>query len=317
MSNSKTTNAEPGTGASEQSASDPAMEESQDLIDLYDGESLTENEATAQTRRALTRRITIAGHQQSGKTTLIASIYDCFNRASFAGYLFAGSRTLCGFERLCHLSRTCSERTEPVTQRTSRFHGHRFLHLCLRAEKDSSYVRDILFSDIAGEEFEHAIDSDHDALRLSFIQNSDHVAILVDGARLVNKADRQVERYFVDALMDSLLKVGLLHGQSRVDVLFTKDDLISSYPECASFVQKVRDSLFMAYSGVLHRLRFHHVCCRDPRGVRPVADGVDALLATWVSDPLLVVPVDAQLPHQTPTEFDRFYQRTLPDDFVK
>jgi hypothetical protein len=67
-----------------------------------------------------------------GKTTLLASLHDAFQRKPFAGFLAAGSRTLLGFEERCFDSRAPSEAQEPKTLRTTPAEVLLFYHMWLR-----------------------------------------------------------------------------------------------------------------------------------------------------------------------------------------
>jgi hypothetical protein len=78
---------------------------SQDLVDLPSGEALTERQAAEVARDELSKVIIIAGPFNSGKTTILTSLFEAFQEAPFGNFQFRGSRTLFGFERRCHLGR--------------------------------------------------------------------------------------------------------------------------------------------------------------------------------------------------------------------
>ena len=84
------------------------------FVQLHEGDDLTISKASKITRSCVTRFITLAGAAESGKTTLLASIYECFQKGGFADYYFAGSLTLPGYEKRCHLSRIESGLSESV-----------------------------------------------------------------------------------------------------------------------------------------------------------------------------------------------------------
>jgi hypothetical protein len=87
-------------------------------IDLPLGEELDLNGAAEIMGASLSRVIVVAGDVNSGETTLIAALYDKFNEAPFANYLFAGSKTLVAMERRSHLARLTSGALRPNTERT-------------------------------------------------------------------------------------------------------------------------------------------------------------------------------------------------------
>jgi ATPase subunit of ABC transporter with duplicated ATPase domains len=71
-------------------------------IRLYSGEELSLKDVNLVTHKYLYKLILIIGDTDSGKTTLLATLYDLFQIAPFKDYLFAGSLTQIGFETRCH-----------------------------------------------------------------------------------------------------------------------------------------------------------------------------------------------------------------------
>jgi Double-GTPase 2 len=104
------------------------------LINLPSGKPLRSTEATNLLRAQPTPVVLLAGAAKSGKTTLLASLHDCFQWGPFAGYLAAGSETLLGFEEQCFDSRVASGAEKPSTGRTSLEAGQQFYHLRVRHE---------------------------------------------------------------------------------------------------------------------------------------------------------------------------------------
>jgi len=103
-------------------------------IQLDSGEPLDRETAASLQRRRLSRAIGLIGPNDSGKTSLIASLYDLFQSGPVSGVSFAGSNTLIGFEKVCHLARAVSRRVKPHTQRTSVGADATFFHLDLHQE---------------------------------------------------------------------------------------------------------------------------------------------------------------------------------------
>jgi len=126
-------------------------------LELPSGEPLSVAAATDILRAHANRVIAVIGPMESGKTTLVASLYDVFQNGLFGGFSFMSSETLPAFEQRCHLARAASNRTTPNTERTSRSHGLKFYHLGLSLD----HVRrvDLLLSDRSGEDFRVAADS--------------------------------------------------------------------------------------------------------------------------------------------------------------
>lgn len=157
----------------------------------------------------------------SGKTTLIAAIYEIARRGLFPSISFAGSESIFGFEQRCHLSRAVSDRLTPDTQRTRRRAGLAFLHLDLVLYGSR---RDFYFADRSGETYEALISNPSSASTLPEIVRSDQIWILVDGDRL--KSGRhaviaETRRLFLALAQEVELSTKV------VRILITKSDLLT------------------------------------------------------------------------------------------
>src|SRR5258706_16328307 len=102
-----------------------------DLLGLPRGEGyrLDSGGANEVTAQSLTNVILFAGTAESGKTTLLATLYLLFQKGPFATFSFAGSRTLVGFERRVHNARLSSKLSIPRTERSK---SSELLHLPVR-----------------------------------------------------------------------------------------------------------------------------------------------------------------------------------------
>ena len=152
-------------------STEPVEEKSTD-VDLPHGDSLQPNESIAISCASPTRFIIVAGAAESGKTTLVGSIFERFRLGVFGGYRFAGSQTLRGFERICHPGRVASGNTIPQTERTKLPLGRQLLHLRFRKLDGSLPCQDLLISDLSGEEFDNAKDFGSDARNLSIVRSA-------------------------------------------------------------------------------------------------------------------------------------------------
>ncbi len=308
-------------GATEQDAegkTNGKLGPSPGLVNLADGEDLDPQSASRVTREALTRVIILAGPADSGKTTLLISVYDRFQRGEFAGYIFAGSQTLLGFERRCHFGRIASGRATPETPRTPQSLGHRFLHLRVRPADLACGAQDLLFSDMAGEWFRLARDSTEECKRLALLMRADHFVVLVDGAKLVEPEQRHAVANDASLLLRSCLDAGMLGVQSLVDVLFTKWDLVvtsGSTDEIERFTAGLRQRLQDRFAGRLQRLRLFEVAARPvPESRLEFAYGLPRVFPAWVEES----PISRSAKPGVPvvpgamSEFARYLRRRLP-----
>jgi hypothetical protein len=195
------------------------------IISITDGKSLSLREASEIIREENTLLFTIAGPQESGKTTILASIWELILNGEFGDYLFAGSKTLPGFEKRCFESRISSGRHIATTQHTG-LAENSILHLKMRKSDLNEEATNILFSDLAGERYRLAKDSLLEAKKMNLIPRSDHFILLIDGGKIIDKSKRQEAISDTRLILRSFLDSGMLNKNSFIDIVFSKWDLI-------------------------------------------------------------------------------------------
>jgi len=289
------------------------------VVSLPDAGDLDPRSAAEITRAALTRLIIIAGEAESGKTTLLASIHQKLNEGPFAGYLFAGSQTLFGWERRCHLARIASGRSSPDTERTLGL-KHTLLHLRVRRSDLSMPGQDILFTDISGELFRRVRDSGEECRRLSILRRADHFVLTLDGDKL-SRSDVRQEAFHNGALiLRSCCDEGMLTSNSFVDVLFTKYDLLKPKEDedgsTRDFLEHIAQNLRDRFEKRVSRLRFFRVAARSDTGNLEEAYGLPDILPSWIED----TPFGSKITPDSTTlrgsllirEFDKYLTKRLP-----
>lgn len=271
---------------------------------LPDGDTLSAGDGGAIVRSAPTSVVVVAGPAQCGKTTLVAGLYELFHRGPFGGFLFAGSRTLPGFERRCHLARIASGREAPDTERTVRSEGTDLLHLRLSAQDDSG-IFGILFSDIYGEAFRRAADAAEECQQFTILKRADHVSVLVDGEKVANNRERQSAFSSADDLIGQCLDCGMFNTASSIQVVVTKWDLLLGNASAEQFVHEKLAWLNSRYASKLGELTSHKL------SIRPTKEGIDAgygmaeLLKKWTRVRWPIPTTPAKPVRRYLTEFDR------------
>ncbi len=266
-----------------------------DVLDAAEGGEIV--------RASPTSIVVVAGPARCGKTTLVGGLYELFHRGPFGGYRFAGSRTLPGFERRCHLARIASGLETPDTERTLRSEGKDLLHLRL-AEEDGCF-RGILFSDIYGEAFRRAADVTEECQKFTVLKRADHVAVLVDGAKAANKTERQAAFSSADSLIRQCLDCGMFDGESSVQVVVTKWDLVAENTGNEVFVDGKLGWLDGRYASRLGSLTSHKVSIRPVNGGLTPGHGMADLLRRWTEIRWRLPSIPAGGPRPFRTEFDR------------
>ena len=265
------------------------------------------------------RLIIIAGQADSGKTTLVTSFYLRFRGGPFAGYSFAGGRTLHALEERSHESLTMSGMSSPETKRTIQSEENRFLHLRVYREGKSKTFQDILFSDWPGETFRRAKELHEEMKRLELLRYCDRLAILIDCERLLAPSRRHREQSDADLFIKRAIDTGMLSPKAYVDVVFSKWDVVETTKggnDAELFSQNLIENFSMKYSDRLGMLAFWKIAARPSRSPgQPPADHYqfEALFQSWVeSSPLSSPPVAGSLNEELITrEIDQYQLGTV------
>ena len=219
-----------------------------------------------------------------GKTTLIATIYDQFQLGTFAGWLFAGSETLLGFERRSHLSRLTSGEATATTERTKIGEGERYLHLRVQDDAQAHRVNEILVADISGEVFTRLLDRPEGTADVASLGAAHVLGFLVDGERLASNKYRHSVSQDTRMLLRTVVQ-GLRGSQvPLLQLIVTKWDLLAG--SGGSDEAAVRSELagILPAASPAYQVGGVFVTAARP-GARdvPWAYGCGALLSSWAS----------------------------------
>lgn len=282
-----------------------------EFVDLPSGEALTSEQAAEVARDELTKVVVVAGPVDSGKTTILTSLFELFLEAPVSNFEFRGSRTLVGFERRCHDGRAQSGRSVAQTPHTSRREGVVFLHLGLSSgESGLRQQSSLLITDISGELFKQIRDSSESARGLMCLKRADHLCLALDGEKLVDAATRQVARNDCRSTLRSIVEAKVLPAACTIDVAITKWDVVVSAMQQDEalnlFIEETR-ALLSRTAVEQGSVRFFEVAARPTSKALPFAHGVPTLLRAWVRDD--VVLTHSPLPvirHAQEREMARF-----------
>lgn len=257
--------------------------------------------------------VAIIGDRDSGKTTLISTIYDRYLRGPFAGYAFAGSRTLISLERRSHDSRVASGRIRPETPRTSIAEGLRFFHLALVQGEQQELRRDLMLADRSGETYRSARGNSALVADLIEVKKADYIVLLLDGGRVANSEERSGAMQATRQNLRALLDGGALDSSAVVQVVTTKIDLFVDHPERDEInrhMQSFCNRLLQDFGSRVYKLTFWEIAARAPDPEFESALGVEALICSWLNgagrqSPSVIRPI---VPLKS--EFDRLLMRT-------
>ena len=283
--------------------------------ELHHGDPMTLHEASVITVSGPSRLIVLAGERDSGKTTLLASLYENFLKGPFCGFLFAGSLTLPGFEQRCFDARVDSGRDAAHTPHTSLRLGLRVLHLDL-VHQEAGHRWNLLFGDLAGEWYRYSRESTADAQRLRVLHRADRVCLLLDGEKLANVVKRHGEVDDAEGTLRSLLEAEVLGSYSRIDVACSKWDLVHGDQAASRFVDLAFERIRGAFEKDFAELRFSRIAARpaEVTSAVPFGFGLAGLLERWALPDLPMERIETPLPAAQPSEreFTRFARRFPP-----
>lgn len=282
-------------------------------VHLPHGEAMSCSDANEVTRARETSLVVVAGSPESGKTTLLASLLHCFQRGPFAEHWFAGSLTLVGFDRRCHLSRTRSQLTKPNTPRTNPRDPRRILHLRLRTPRGQ--LKDVLLTDISGEDYDDIRHSVDECRQFELFSRPDYIVLLVDGERLAHSGERHAARIEALQMLQCMFDAGHLHACTWLDVVVAKTDLMTS-DTAHRFADKLLLDIEERYRRFLLQLRCQKIAARPDveTDEHPLGCGVAELFPAWLNRRVKDIDLRQRFRGQVPeSEFDWFLERFSPD----
>jgi hypothetical protein len=231
---------------------------------FYDGHFIDLAQSDEITSEVPTQLIILAGATSSGKTTLLACIYESFQNNTFAGYSFSGSKTLPGFEERCRLARIASDRSRPDTERTKTSERIELLHLKV-TNLNTGEKSNLLFTDLSGERYRIIKDSTEECRKLKILLRADHFTILMDGELLSNIKERHKAYDACRSLLRSVCDAGMIGKQNYVEIVFSKWDLIEPHRrkfDKNEFIDYVIQLLKEEFSEKFRQLDFLKIAAR-------------------------------------------------------
>lgn len=259
-----------------------------DTPDPFDGTYLPKALALTRDRadRVLTifpsRMIGIIGVHDSGKTSIIAGLYDLFQIGPVADITFAGSSTLHGLEQICHDARVASERNEPHSERTKRGEV-RFYHIDVCRQ---GVLQSFLIADRSGEEYEEVADLAVNASAMFELRRADVITVLVDGVRLANPAERADAMGAIPLIIQGMVENGAFARMPSLAVVLTKDDAVQSSPHkdrVERDFKAIIERLELLYSDYFAEIQGFRTSASPKDAAIPRGMGLADLIKFWLS----------------------------------
>lgn len=222
---------------------DEPSDDDEDAIELESGLRLSSAQCLTTVASTPSRIISLIAPRKAGKTSLIAGMYEMFLENRAGDILFYGSRTIMGFERLCHLSRAVSGATSPDMERTRHAEGLGYFHIDVLADDKRLAV---LLADRPGETFVIASRSIAEMEKLTEVGSASTILYLVDGEMLASDSQKATPKALAVQIFDALESTGLLNAKPALALVLTKSDLLAAPGDPAVFGRFDRVTEFLA-----------------------------------------------------------------------
>jgi hypothetical protein len=249
---------------------------------LSKGEAVSGDELAKVMRREEATVVLLAGPVKCGKTTVLVALYELFNEGPVGGLMFAGSETLAGFERICHLGRAASGERPATTGRTNPSDIAGFLHLRV-ADRSTERITSVLASDVTGEAFTEARDvSDPLKLPSAYWKRANVLCVLLDGEKIASSTKRHAVRAGARTTLSGILGANLLRPDCRLSVITTKWDLCHT-SDSQRYVADTEAELESKFAARFQSFSTFHIAARPRAASVPFAYGVPSLLTHWIA----------------------------------
>nr|WP_315487993.1 hypothetical protein [uncultured Rhodoferax sp.] len=239
------------------------------------------------------RVIAIVGSFGSGKTSLIAGLYDLFQSGPVSQVAFCQSYSLHAFEEAVHYSRAVSRQKAPETNRTP-IGQVRFYHLEL-VDLVTSAAPTVLLGDRAGEEYLGARNDPDSAREFPELARSDVLTVLADGERLMDSGQRHNVRSEIRQMLKAFVDADVLKLTQRLAIVLTKLDSVRKAGAAGELVLQDFEALVAGIREIMAdkcaAVECFAVAAQPKSGGAPRGEGLDALLQYWMTEPLRYKPV--------------------------
>ena len=282
---------------------------------LSSGRALTVEEGHGVTGERRTKVVVLIGMVKSGKTTVLSELYERFCKGPIGGYLFAGSKTIMGFEQICYFARAVSERGVEDTDRTKIGIENNLLHLDLVRESDSQR-QGILISDLSGELFKRAVDSRQNVQAIPYLRRADHVVLFADAEKL---GDNSKKHHLVTQLMVLLrtcIEERRIGRNCRVALVISRHDLLPANVDGA-FLETMKDRIRVRAASYFRKPVICLELAARPQSGPDDAYGLERLLSVWLEkddDLLATAPTLCLEVGNEAREIDKFAYKVPADD---
>jgi hypothetical protein len=251
---------------------------------LYSGRKLTVDEA-APILQSNPQVVMLGGMVESGKTTLLARVFEMFQCGAITGYRFMTSRTPVEFDKLSwHATMECGA-ASPSTEHTYRSENNLFLHLRIRAENGSAPPIDLLIGDIPGEVFPEAVAEESVCRDLYALRRANHLLLFLDSGVLCDPAKRHDHCGKVFDFVVRALQTGQVGQHTVLHLVISKCDLLpkESASEVLKYVESNERVFRTRFAPRVGGLNSWRLAARPVHPFEPTLTEINEMFRVWAT----------------------------------
>ena len=230
----------------------------------------------------------LVGFEGFGKTSFAASCYQILLQSgSIDGYVFYDSETLTGFERRLFLRRLCegTEDCAPETRRTIR--GEPYL-LTMHLKHPVKGEKLVILSDHSVEDYGEYADKKKSLDRDVLLMHADRIIFFLDASKVSSTDYLQVKSRYIQLLTNMKESSIFDRKELKVDMLFTKIDLVEKRIE---IYIKRKTEIEAKFRTIIGReiSKVFEICAKTVRDNEPLRN----LFVDIIENTVSRTPVDA------------------------
>ena len=252
---------------------------------LYSGKKLTADQATQILQSHPAQVVVLGGMVESGKTTLLARIFEMFQCKCVAGHRFTASQTLVGFDQLSwHSTMECGA-ANPTTEHTSRSENNLFLHLRVQPEDGSAPAIDLLVADIPGEIFPEAVAEESVLRNLCALARADHLVLFLDGEVLCDPMNRHDPCGKVFDFVHYALQTKQIGQRTVLHLVISKCDLLpkDGTSDPLKYIESTEGNFRAKFHAHFSDVLCWRLAARPEAPEEPTFENINKIFGVWMS----------------------------------
>jgi hypothetical protein len=276
---------------------------------LYSSQKLTAAEATEILQSNCTQVVALGGMVESGKTTLLARVFEMFQSGLITTHNFVRSRTLADFDKLSWHATMESGASKASTEHTSSSENNLFLHIRVRTSRGNGTVTDLLIADIPGEIFPEAVSDEKVCLNLCALRRADHLVLFLDcdALRDVTKRDDHCGKVF--AFVSRALQTGQIGKHTVLHLVISKCDVLpKDSKDFEKFVEDTEHLFSRKFAARFGDLRCWRLAARPLHPAEPTLAEIGRIFNEWMCDGFqqATAASSPRTPNESARDFCRF-----------